>query len=921
MLVGHDGGMGSVSVVGRDAELALLGDVLTAGPPGGAMIMIGGPGIGKTTLWDAAIAGARAHGRRVLAARSSGSEARLPFAGLIDLCEDIEPAELAELAAPERSALEVALLRAEPRGGPVDSTAIAVALLGTIRAVAARDPILIAIDDLQWLDQPSADLLAFVARRLGGANVRFLLARRPARTGALEQVLVRQGLQRLKVVGLSLGAVRRLLFERLALTVSRPLLRRLVEATEGNPLFVLEVGRLLVERGTPSVADEVPLPETVEELFGERVARLRGPVRRVLLAVALSADPAVDHVSAVTDAAAIDDAVDAGVVRIDGGSVRAAHPLLAATALRHAGARERRELHLALAAVLSEEQLRVLHLALATLRLDAELAARLAAAADDACSRGARRQAVLLAGHALRLTPSAAAERPDRVMALAERLDEAGELPELTALLEQEMASLPAGALRARAWSLLGDGANVSSIDEQNRYLERAVAECGEDRNLRAALLARMAGNWAAAAVSRLQDAESLALDAVRDATDVRIKRESLYQLAWPRVLTGRPVEDLCEQSRVADDPAAYVSATPERVAAKRLMWRGELEGARKLFSQLSQLADARGEPTSYAMVRLHLCELEMRIGNLDAASLLLQEWAESSDFETQFRPQYQRCRALLAAGRGDAGEAGRWASEALERAQVAGSRWDELEALRAKGTAALVEQAPARALVDLKRVWEHCEREGVLDPGAFPVAPELVEAFVELHELDAAQAVTEQLGRLAANQQEHPWATATAKRCGAIVMLGRDSHDVTAPALLGEASDDFDRLGLRFDAARCLLGLGRARRRSKQWRAAREALEAAAASFTALHATGWAERARAELDRVGARRPRGDDGELTPSERRVVELAADGLANKQIANTLYITVNTVEVHLSRAYAKLGVRSRSQLGRALEARA
>jgi hypothetical protein len=126
--------------------------------------------------------------------------------------------------------------------------------------------------------------------------------------------------------------------------------------------------------------------------------------------------------------------------------------------------------------------------------------------------------------------------------------------------------------------------------------------------------------------------------------------------------------------------------------------------------------------------------------------------------------------------------------------------------------------------LVDLKRVWEHCEREGVLDPGAFPVAPELVEAFVELHELDAAQAVTEQLGRLAANQQEHPWATATAKRCGAIVMLGRDSHDVTAPALLGEASDDFDRLGLRFDAARCLLGLGRARRRSKQWRAAREA-------------------------------------------------------------------------------------------------
>ena len=917
-LVDQDGGVRGAAVVGRDAELAQLERVVCDGSGGGGIVIIGSPGIGKTTLWDATVAAARGRGMRVLAARSSGSEAQLPFAGVIDLCERIGRDEMAKLPAPQRSALEAALLRAEPRGGPAESTAIALGLLGTVRSVAERGPALIAIDDLQWLDRPSADLLAFVARRLADLDVRFLLARRPARTGALEQVLMRQGLERTRIAGLSLGAVRRLLFERFGLTLSRPLLRRIVEVTEGNPLFALEVGRSLLDAGTPSAADEIPLPDTVEEMLGIRLGRLRAPVRLVLLAIALSADPRVDQVAVVCGEGAIEGAVDAGLVEIEGDRVRASHPLLAAAAQRQAGVRKRREMHLALAEAADEEQLRALHLALATTRPEAQLAARLAAAAEDTSARGARRQAVLLAGHALRLTPAVAPERPERVVALAERLDEAGELGRLTALLEREMGSLPVGVLRARAWRLLGEGAHVSSIEEQNRYLERALQDCGEDRNMRAALMGKMAGNWAVAGIVRLREAERLALDAVRDATEGRIRREALYELAWPRVLTGRPVDDLCEQSRVAEDPAAYVSGTPERVAAKRLLWRGEIERARKLLNELSALADARGEPSSYAMVRLHLCELELRIGALDAASRRLDEWAESSDFETQFRPQYQRCRALLAAARGDASEALRWADETIERSRAAAYYWDELEALRARGTAALLEHAPERASQDLRAVWEHCEREGVLDPGAFPVAPELVEALLELGELDAAQKVSERLAQLA-GQQLHPWATASAKRCRALVMLARDARDEDAGTLMREAADSFESLGLPFDAARCLLGLGRARRRSKQWRAAREALQAAEAAFEGLAATGWAERTHAELARVGARRPGADDGELTPSERRVVELAAEGLANKQIASALYVTVNTVEVHLSRAYAKLGVHSRSQLARALAA--
>ena len=914
-VIDHEGGARRASVVGRDSELAVLDGVLSGGTRGGAILMIGGAGIGKTTLWDAGVAAARARGMLVLAARSSGSEAQLPFAGLIDLCERVGPDELSELAPPQRSALEVALLRAQPGREAVQDAAIALGLLSTVRSAAARAPVLIAVDDLQWLDQPSADLLAFVARRVGDADVRFLLARRPARRGALEQVLVNRGLRRVSVGGLSLGAMRRLLFERLGLTLSRQLLSRIVEVTQGNPLFALEIGRSLFHGGTPTVADEIPLPDAVEELFGARVARLPSATRRVLLAVSLSADPRVDRLAAVTDAGAIEDAVEAEVVEIEGDRLRAAHPLLAAAAASHSRARERRELHLALATVAGEEQLRVLHLALATLRSDTELATRVAAAAEDACARGARAQAVVLARHALRLSPADAPERPDRVLMLAEHLHEAGELHRLTALFEGEMASLPKGPLRARALLLLS-GASVSSLDDENHYLEQAVQECRDDRNVRADLLARMADNLAAGAISHLRKAESWALQAVRDATEPRVQRYALHALAWTRTLTGRPVDDLCERSRAIQNPAAHVSSAPERVAAQRLIWRGEPQRARALLNALSALADRRGELVSYSLLRLHLCELELRTGDLDSASLLLEEWAESSDHDLQFRPQYHRCRALLAAERGDAEQAKRWATDAIERARATGCRWDELEARRARGMAALVEQRPDEAVEDLLAVWQHCEREGVLEPGVFPVAPELVEGLVELPDMATARAVTERLGQLA-EQQDHPWARAAEKRCRAMVTLASGRHGVIAATFLLEAADDFERLGLRFDAARCQLALGRALRRAKRWRDARRALEAAAAAFASLESTGWEDRARAELSRVGARRPRSDDAQLTPSERRVVELAVDGLANKQIASTLYVSVNTVEVHLVHAYAKLGVHSRTQLARAL----
>jgi DNA-binding CsgD family transcriptional regulator len=251
------------------------------------------------------------------------------------------------------------------------------------------------------------------------------------------------------------------------------------------------------------------------------------------------------------------------------------------------------------------------------------------------------------------------------------------------------------------------------------------------------------------------------------------------------------------------------------------------------------------------------------------------------------------------------------WAAPAFADAQASGYRWQVLEASRALGVSALLAHQPGGAVEWLRTVWRHTERQGVEDPGAFPVGPDLVEALVQAGTPGEAATVSARLGELA-EFHAHPWGLTAAKRCDATVKLSCGEHDDEAATRMAEAAADFGRLGLPLDQARTLLALGRALRRAKRWGAAREALQEAVVVFERLGSPGWAAEAVSELARVGARRP-GPAGELTPAEQRVAKLAAQGRSNKEIARTLHITVSTVEAHLSRAYAKLGVRSHSQL--------
>ncbi|MFI5051808.1 MAG: AAA family ATPase [Acidimicrobiales bacterium] len=900
----------SREIVSREAELVALSHFLDEARSPSCFVISGTAGIGKTTLWEAGVEAARTRGRRVLTARTSEAEVALSFAAIADLLAGVDPEVFDALPAPQRLALDVALRRRDPAETGADPFAISAGFLGALTVVTERAPLLVAVDDAQWLDAPSADALAFAARRLPADRTRFLLTRRHGRRPGIERALRPSLVERLEVPALSFGATSRVVSDQFGTALGRRHLRQVYETSQGNPLFALELARLLVAGGPLGAGAEMPMPEMVDDVFGSRVRGLSAPVRRALLAVALSAGLTPTEVSELGDVEALEDAVTAGVLVVDGSTVRPTHPMLAAAARHQSGARQRRELHRDLAKVVGDLTLRARHRAISTVAPDEEVARAAAEAASVAAARGAVLDAEELGAHALRLTPVGASQRAERLLALGGYYARADEMARVTGLLTSRMDELPPGRSRALAHLLLGDAGDVPG---EEIHLAHALAEAGEDPVVRSLALAKQSRLLSMSAAERIDEAETLALEAqsVARGADAAVADRVGTSLAWARVLRGRPV----------DDPASDVSAAPPSLSppesrldsqrAARLVYRGDLPAGRTIFARLLREADERGDQQTIRHRLQQLCELETRAGNVAEARRLL------SDLEggpAWMHKVIARLHAVLAAVIGDRSTTARFAAVVFDEHSGFVQGWDRLEATRALGTAALLERDVATAVQCLGAVWDHTKRELVDEPGAFPVAPDLVEALVAVGDAAAARKVVERLRRLSIDQQ-HPWGLVSARRGAAAVALATQYTDKSARTL-GDAADEYGSLGLGFERARTWLFLGERQRRARQRAEARHSLEMAVADFVQLGCAGWAAHSRTELDRVSGRRPTAE-GQLTPSERQVADLAASGASNKEIATRLFVSVYTVEAHLTHTYAKLGVRSRAQLARLL----
>jgi DNA-binding CsgD family transcriptional regulator len=617
----------------------------------------------------------------------------------------------------------------------------------------------------------------------------------------------------------------------------------------------------------------------------------------------------MSELATFTDPLVLDDGIAAGLLVVDRSKVRPSHPLLGAAARLHSTARERCAVHLDLASAVTDPTLQVRHRALATAGKDADLAARLATACTLATERGATPEAEELAAEALRLTPHADHAYRERLLVLASCHLEAGDLPRARAVLRDRIADFPAGPERARAHLLL---AAASDGRAEEAELELVLLEAGDNAELRAAAMTRRAVLLAVYQVERLAEADELAQAALQAVPSYRadLQQHAVSALAWTRVLRGRPVDDLRSSGELEQSGVSQYEGSVDRPFGVRLAFRGELAQARAVISQLQRRAEDLGDVRSGVAASIQLCEVELRAGDLVIAARVLDE-LDGWSAVPELRCATARMHAVHAAIYGEPAGATRWADAVAHSAEADRSTWDDLEALRARGIAALLEEDWTSAARLLGSVWDYTVNERIDDPGAFPVAADLVEALVLRNDAVGASAVSERLLRLASDQR-HPWGTVTAQRCEASSRLTSDLDG--AVEMLVDAAASYARLGLSFDSARTLLFAGRALRRAGKKAAARHTLAATEAAFAAAGCIGWAAAAAKELTRVSGRRPAGES-QLTPSEQRVAELVVQGLANKEIAAQLFISVYTVEAHLSHAYAKLGVRSRAALSR------
>jgi DNA-binding CsgD family transcriptional regulator len=903
-------------IVGREGELAALHDFLAAANERpSALVFEGEAGIGKTTLWLAGVEAARERGMRVLTARPAEAERGLAHAVLGDLLEGVLDEVLPALSSPRRRALEGALLVDEAPEEAVEPRTIGVAVRTALQVLAAETPVVLALDDVQWLDPSSTSALVFALRRMEGERVRLLLARRldeGAQPSELERTL-EERLRRLTLGPLSVGALHGFLRDRLERSFPRQTLLRIHETSGGNPFFALELARALgadVDPGRPLL-----VPETLEELVRARLGGLPAETREALeVASALGAPswPLLERAGVAPEA--LDAAVGAHVVESESetGSVRFTHPLLSAVLYQGLSGQARRTLHERLAAIVDDPLVRARHLALATDGPDADVAAALDDAATRAVGRGAPAEAAELGEHALRLTPpDADGDRHRRALAAAHAHLAAGEWIRARSIVAELLSRTPTGPESAEALLLL---AELASLDDSIDLLEDALQAAAASPALQSDIHRRLA--WAArfrrGYVAGVEHARA-ALELAEKIDDDARRARALVMQATLVEFTGesemaQPAQRAHELATAVNDESLLHEATLS-IAGVLAMSR-RLDDARNLLEHEHHVWHERDELAS-AEVLWDLAWVELWAGHWALAAehavgahaifvqyrfetppdLLaiaavavhrgqLERAREHSEralelAEEQFAlhpPVHQAVLGLIAHWSGDAAGAADWLGRAEERA--IGLGWRE----------------PSR------RWWNDDHAEALLELGRIGDAIRVLDVWEE----DALRL-------------DRRWVLGQVTRSRGLVAAA-EGDVAQAVLLLEEAVAKHEEAGDRFGRSRALLSLGVVRRRARQKRAAREAIEAALLGFEQLGAATWVEKARDELGSIGGRKR--EEG-LTPAEQRVAALVAEGRTNREVAAALFLGERTVEAHLSRVYAKLGIRSRTELARTL----
>lgn len=915
-------------LVGRTAECASLRTLLAGAHRGdaGVLLVRGEIGIGKTRLVDFVTQEAAGNGFTVLRASGHEAESELSFAGLSWLLDPL--ARLApQLPGPQSDAIAGALQWGPVTGG--DRLAVAAATLTLLAAAAEEQPLLVAVDDVHWLDLPSLEALIFAARRLKAERIAVVLAARTPEDAASGLGRWLGTLPEVMVPPLDEPAAWELLDEQ-STGLSRRLLAQRIEESAGNPLALLEFPRISAE---VSPVQPLPISRRLELAYGSQIAAQPQSTQRALLILAAVGSqpgvaeevllPALDAEG--LSAADLEPAETSGLVYIDDQGIRFRHPLVRSALYQAASPADRRAAHRALAEAFRRvggpraAERRGWHLAAATIGTDEAAAADMAAGADAALERNSFATALELYRRSARLTPP-------------------GEL-RIRRLMQAGYVSMPAGQIELGQALLNGilDETDDAKLRTEARFLwGRLGMWGGQPREARDVTLetARQVEAyepvWAAfiyahtAMATVMMGEQRLAFEAASTAAtlvaDLPPEAVPLVQVIHALTLAiggegerARQILTDSEQFLLAGDPTS--ADHPLLIGAQAWESLEGLEEARRLLEfqvRSSRAASAIGI-LPFPVARLAM--LEFRLGNWQAAYSYAHEALELSE-QTGFLTEMPNSLVTLATmeaamGRGD--ECREHAERALRHTQGL-----EVWAVRAAGALGMLDLAegrPAEACTRLAEVARFSKEQGLGDPVLLTWAGDLVEAYVRAGHPERADEAYQVLVNEAASSRR-PTEIAIAMRCRGLLA---DSADDMEKAF-AEAIEWHGRATQPFETARTMLCYGEALRRHRRRADARVVLEAAAEQFERLGARPWSERALTELRATGATaRPRRESpsGQLTPQELQVALVVADGASNAEAAAQLFLSPKTIEYHLSNVYRKLGLRSRGQLARAL----